>query len=103
MTSLVEKFRFNYTNELEITRKLNFNPYYQILCSGAGSISIINDEEFINLASNNYLGIANDMRVIDAMKASLDKYGASMCGTPVACGNSDLYELVEIDIPNFLF
>lgn len=99
---LSEKFSFNFTEEDNLTKSINFNPYYQRIESGADIYVKINGEEYLNLASNNYLALSNHPDIIDAMKLSLDEYGASMCGTPVACGNVDIYENTAECISKFL-
>jgi 7-keto-8-aminopelargonate synthetase-like enzyme len=76
-------------------KKIGFNPYYNIIEGALNDPLIIEGEEFINLASNNYLGIANDIRIKKAMIEGLEKYGVSMCATPIASGYTDLYDTVR--------
>ena len=100
--SFKESFAFNFVDEAELVKTLKFNPYYQKISSGANLYAEINGEKYLNLASNNYLAFSQDSRIIKAMKNTLDKYGASMCGTPVACGNVDIYESAAEFVSNFL-
>ncbi|MCD4818992.1 MAG: pyridoxal phosphate-dependent aminotransferase family protein [Candidatus Cloacimonetes bacterium] len=100
--SFKESFAFNFVDEVELVKMIKFNPYYQKISSGANLYAEISGEKYLNLASNNYLALANDSRIIKAMKKALDKYGASMCGTPVACGNVDIYESSAEFVSNFL-
>lgn len=90
--SLKDKFRFQFEEEDALVNRLGFNPYYQSLASGADLYVRITGKDYLNLASNNYLALARHPEVIDAMKEALDVYGASMCGTPVACGKVDIYQ-----------
>ena len=85
----------------ELLKKIGFNPYYHQLESALNSSLTIEGEEFINLASNNYLGIANDQRIKNAMVEGLEKYGVSFCATPVASGYSDLYHRLCKKLANF--
>ncbi|KPJ89445.1 MAG: aminotransferase [Spirochaetes bacterium DG_61] len=98
--------REKYYNELIIDKsladKLNFNPYYPILHSGLSDPLIVNGQEFINLASNNYLGIACDKRIKKAMIKGVERYGASMCGTPIATGYVDIFKKVEERLSKFV-
>ena len=100
--SLKDKFVFDFIEEDKLVKELKFNPYYQKIDSGADLYVKIAEEKYLNLASNNYLALATDFRIIDTMKKALDKYGASMCGTPVACGNVDIYEQTKEYISTFL-
>jgi len=79
-----------------------FNPYYPIIESGLDDPVIVNGREFINLASNNYLGLATDKRVKKAVVNAVEKYGASLCGTPIATGYVDLYSHIEQRMANYL-
>ena len=97
-----DKFGFEFGEEDKLVRQLGYNPYYQKIDTGADLYVGINDEQYLNLASNNYLALANNPEVISAMKLALDKYGASMCGTPVACGKVDIYQQATEYISQFL-
>jgi len=96
------KFPFELAEEDKLVKRLNCNPYYQKIDSGAELYVRINGENYLNLASNNYLALANHPEVLAAMKDALDKYGASMCGTPVACGKVDVYQQAADYISRFL-
>jgi len=85
-----------------LAEKIGFNPYYCNLESGLDDPLIIDGKPFINLASNNYLGLAADARVKQAMIAAILKYGASLCGTPIATGNIDLYQQTEAELARFV-
>ncbi|MDD3626759.1 MAG: pyridoxal phosphate-dependent aminotransferase family protein [bacterium] len=85
-------FYSQFKMDMSQAKELGFNPYYIEICSGLDDPIIINGKEYINLASNNYLGLATDSRVKQAMHESLDKFGASMCGTPIASGYVELYK-----------
>ena len=56
---------------------------------------VIEGKPFINLASNNYIGLATDSYVKEKMTEALEKYGASLCGTPIATGYVDLFKKLE--------
>ena len=85
-----------------LVRKIGFNPYYCHLQSGLDDPIIIDNREFINLASNNYIGLANDSRVKTAISGAVMKYGASLCGTPIATGCIDLFKRVEQKLAKFV-
>ncbi|SCY72721.1 aminotransferase class I/II-fold pyridoxal phosphate-dependent enzyme [Alkaliphilus peptidifermentans] len=80
----------------------DFNPYYKMMNSGLKTTVNIGDEEYIDLASNNYLGLANDERIVKHSIVALKKYGLSMCGTPIASGYIDLYENVQFKLARFV-
>ena len=100
--NLRNKFKFNYKEENDFVKLLGFNPYYQIIESGSANEVTINGEKYINLASNDYLGFSSNREILCAMKDTLYRYGSSMCGTPVACGNIDLFDRTSKKASDFL-
>ena len=67
-----------------LAKVTGFNPYYQRIDSGLNRKIRVNGHEMIDLASNNYLGLATDVRVKQAAVEAIQKYGVSLCGTPIA-------------------
>ena len=80
---------------------IGFNPYYHQIESPLTDPIRIEGDEFINLASNNYLGLANDERIKEAMIEGIKEYGASMCATPIASGYTAKYNSVCSKLANF--
>lgn len=58
--------------------------------------------EVINLCANNYLGLANHPRLVEAAKAALDAHGYGMASVRFICGTQDLHRQLEKDIAGFL-
>ena len=87
--------------DLSLARELDFNPYYPVLDSAVGRQVRIAGEDYIDLASNNYLGLATDPRVITAITAAARKYGSAMCGTPIATGSNRLFRDLEQRLATF--
>lgn len=88
--------------DYSIVKKIGFNPYYPEIQSALDDPLVIDGKPYIDLASNNYLGLANDPRLCKTAKSAIDHYGISMCGTPIASGYSDLFRRVEILLSDFL-
>lgn len=86
----------------EIGEHTGFNPYYNAVESSLGDTITIEGKEYINLAANNYLGLADDPRVKKAVIDAVEKYGVSMCGTPIAIGYSDLSVRLEKRLAAFV-
>ena len=95
----------DFYNRLTLDRSLEvkagFNPYYKELQTALEDPVLINNESYINLAANNYLGLAADERVKAAAAAAVHKYGASLCGTPIATGYIDLFRGLEDRLAKF--
>ncbi len=84
-----------------VARQADFNPYYPLIQSALDDPLMIDGKEFINLASNNYLGLSNDPRVVNAAINGLKEYGVSMCSTPVAAGYNELFSRAEKALSHF--
>jgi len=102
MENALKQFYDSFIVDSSIADLLGFNPYYQIITSVENEYYIINNEKYLNLASNNYLGLANDIRVISSAKNAIEKYGVSMAGTPIATGCIDVYSKLTKRIADFV-
>ena len=58
--------------------------------------------EVINFCANNYLGLADDARLIDAAKRGLDEYGFGMASVRFICGTQTSHRDLEAAISRFL-
>jgi len=97
-----EEFYKRFKLDHDVVQKTGFNPYYPVIQSGLDDYIIIEGNKYIDLASNNYLGLANDWRVKKACLAAVEKYGVSLCATPIASGYSELYYRVEQKLTKFV-
>lgn len=61
----------------------------------------IDDKKHVLLASNSYLGLSVDPRVIEASKTALEKYGTGSGGSRLVSGSSDLHRQLEERIAKF--
>lgn len=87
--------------DMGIVEKAGHNPYYHLVQSELSDKINIEGADFIDLASNNYLGIANHPQLKQACINAIEKYGTSLCATPVCSGYSDLHRRVEQKISEF--
>lgn len=59
------------------------------------------EREFLLFASNNYLSLANDPRVLDAMAQAVREYGATNTGSRLIGGTTDLHLQLEQRLARF--
>jgi glycine C-acetyltransferase len=59
-------------------------------------------QHVINLCANNYLGLADDPRLIQAAKEALDSHGFGMASVRFICGTQDLHRQLESRLADFL-
>jgi 7-keto-8-aminopelargonate synthetase-like enzyme len=94
-------FYKRFTVDMGIVEKALHNPYYHQVQSELSDEIIMEGEHFIDLASNNYLGIANHPQLKQACIKAIEKYGSSLCATPICSGYSDLHRRVEEKLSDF--
>ncbi len=58
--------------------------------------------EMLNLCANNYLGLADDPRLIAAAKAAMDDHGFGMASVRFICGTQDIHRKLETRLAQFL-
>lgn len=68
-----------------------------VAVGGAGAA-----QDLINLCANNYLGLADDPRLIAAAKAALDSHGFGMASVRFICGTQDLHQRLEARLAAFM-
>ena len=56
----------------------------------------------INMCANNYLGLADNPRIIQAAKAAYDKWGYGMASVRFICGTQQIHKDLEAAVSRFL-
>lgn len=62
---------------------------------------VMNGRKLLNLASNNYLGLAGDERLIEAGCQAMRTYGAGATASRLIVGNYELYAKAEAALKNW--
>jgi 7-keto-8-aminopelargonate synthetase-like enzyme len=81
--------------DLSLADRVGFNPYYQKMTRDSRGKLAIGASHYFDLASNDYLGLATDLRVKTAMVEATQQYGSSFCGTPIAAGYASILAELE--------
>jgi 8-amino-7-oxononanoate synthase len=77
-------------------------PYFKPLEATDGTIVEIEGNEVIMAGSNNYLGLTNDPRTIEAAKDALVKYGTGCTGSRYLNGTLDIHIELEERLATFM-
>ncbi len=56
----------------------------------------------VNLCANNYLGLADDARLITAAKGAMDSHGFGMASVRFICGAQDIHRTLETRLAQYL-
>jgi glycine C-acetyltransferase len=65
-------------------------------------ITLDDGTEVINMCANNYLGLANNIEVIDAAKESFSKWGFGLSSVRFICGTQTIHKTLEKKVSDFL-
>jgi len=90
------------TNEIEDIRKAGLYKEERIILTPQSSYINVKQGRMINFCANNYLGLANDGRLIKAAHEGLEKYGFGMASVRFICGTLDIHKELESKIANYL-
>src|SRR5215472_6155924 len=66
------------------------------------NIAVVDGTSVLNMCANNYLGLADDPRVIAAAKDALDRWGYGLASVRFICGTQDVHKQLERRISHFL-
>lgn len=70
--------------------------------SGNSHLFLYKNKEYLSFASNDYLSLANDKRIINAAKIALDKHGYSTSSSALISGYTSSHHKLEEEISEFL-
>ena len=74
----------------------------QISSPQAARVEIGHQSGVLNLCANNYLGLADHHRLVNAAKNALDTYGFGMASVRFICGTHDKHKELEEELATFL-
>jgi len=89
--------------ELDEIREAGLFKAERVIVSPQGSSIRVGDGvEVLNLCSNNYLGLADDPRIVEAAKQALDRWGYGLASVRFICGTQGVHKQLEERVSSFL-
>ena len=73
-----------------------------IVSSQSAHVKLADGREVLNMCANNYLGLGNDPRLIEAAKRTYDEKGYGLASVRFICGTQDIHKQLEKKISDFL-
>ncbi|MBO4645569.1 MAG: glycine C-acetyltransferase [Bacteroidales bacterium] len=99
---MYQKFQAFLQNELKDIQEAGLYKNERIIVSPqGGEITLKNGQKALNFCANNYLGLANNPKLIAAAKEALETHGYGMASVRFICGCSDLHKQLEQKIAEF--
>ena len=86
----------------EMQREGLFKNEIEIRSPQAARVDVGHQNKVLNLCANNYLGLADNDRLISAAKNALDTYGFGMASVRFICGTQDKHKELEEKLAEFL-
>ena len=83
------------THELEQLKSQGLYNTIRTISSPQGAWLVVDDRRVLNFCSNNYLGLANDPRLVGAAKAAVDQYGVGPGAVRSIAGTFSLHVELE--------
>lgn len=99
---MYDKFQKHLQNELKSIEEAGLYKHERIIVSPQGAeIKVSTGKEVLNFCANNYLGLSNNPKLIEAAKKALDTHGYGMSSVRFICGTGDLHKSLEKKIADF--
>ncbi len=92
---------YSYTRS-NLVKALDCYPYYPKIEKSNATEVTIDGKQKIMLGSNNYLGLTNHPKVIEAGVKALQEYGSGLTGSRLLNGNILLHDQLEEQLADFV-
>jgi glycine C-acetyltransferase len=87
--------------ELQSLKDSGLYNHIRTLGSAQGGWLIVDGKRVLNFCSNNYLGLANHPRLLQAARDAMDKYGVGPGAVRTIAGTMDLHKQLEARMASF--
>ena len=103
MTTAYDRVRREIADDLSALRAEGlYKEELALTTPQSGHIGLESGARVVNLCANNYLGLADDPRLIAAAKDALDRWGFGMASVRFICGTQTLHTRLEGAVSEFL-
>lgn len=98
---MYSQFQEHLRKELSTIQEAGLYKNERVIESPQGAEIEVNGHKVLNFCANNYLGLANNSKLIEAAKHALDTRGFGMASVRFICGTQDLHKQLEAKIASF--
>ena len=93
----------HYADEVSAIREAGlFKGELPIVSSQSAHVKLADGREVLNMCANNYLGLGDSPRLIEAAKKTYDERGYGVASVRFICGTQDIHKKLEAKISSFL-
>ncbi|KJK24910.1 2-amino-3-ketobutyrate CoA ligase [Burkholderiaceae bacterium 16] len=98
-----DRYLSHLRDTLDTIRADGFHKAERVIASPqAADIRLAGGEHVLNFCANNYLGLADDRRLIDAARRGLEQDGFGMASVRFICGTHSVHKTLEAVLAKFL-
>src|SRR6202167_6796084 len=91
-----DSYLAHWRSTLEQIRSDGFYKTERVIASPqSADVRLANGTDVLNFCANNYLGLADDARLIEAAKDGLDRDGFGMASVRFICGTQTVHKELE--------
>ncbi len=95
------KIQTHLQNELSAIKEAGLFKTERIIESPQRAKIEVNSKEVLNFCANNYLGLSDNARMIEAAKKAMDSRGFGMSSVRFICGTQDIHKELEAAIADY--
>lgn len=95
------KFQQYLQNELQAIKDAGLYKSERIICSPQSAEIEVGGKKCLNFCANNYLGLSDNKRLIEAAKRAMDLRGYGMSSVRFICGCQDIHKELEKAIADY--
>ena len=99
---MFDSMRTDLTRQLQEIRDAGLWKPERVIGSPQGANVAVLDRKVLNLCANNYLGLADDPRVVAAAHEALDRWGYGLASVRFICGTQEIHKELESALSDFL-
>ncbi|MCG8378632.1 MAG: 8-amino-7-oxononanoate synthase [Proteobacteria bacterium] len=96
------RFILNIDDEINWRKSKGLYRSRRIIESAQGPTVLINDQEYLNFSSNDYLGLANNQELKDCMIEAVKTFGIGAASSQLIVGHFKAHEQLEKNLAKFL-
>ena len=99
---MFDSMRSDLTKQLQEIRDAGLWKPERVIGSPQGANVAVLERNALNLCANNYLGLADDPRVVAAAHEALDRWGYGLASVRFICGTQEIHKELETGLSEFL-
>ena len=95
---ILPNMSFDLYSDLQQRKQANLFRSTRVVQSPQGPHLTVDGQDYLAFCSNDYLGLANHPKVIEAFKSAADKYGVGSGAAHLVNGHFELHEKLEYEL-----